>query len=110
MFTVNSETGSYPAYCMEPHKSSPSGPATVSILDNDTIKALLLCAYEGPYPMLSPDALVELGVPLEEAKKSIYCITHGEHFEKVTRKLDRAQKETLVKNVIKSAGIPVLKR
>lgn len=76
MFTVNSETGSYPAYCMEPHKSSPSGPATVSILDNDTIKALLLCAYEGPYPMLSPDALVELGVPLEEAKKSIYCITH----------------------------------
>lgn len=34
----------------------------------------------------------------------------GEHFEKVTRKLDRAQKETLVKNVIKSAGIPVLKR
>lgn len=77
MFTVNSETGSYPAYCMEPHKSSPSGPATVSILDNDTIKALLLCAYEGPYPMLSPDALVELGVPLEEAKKSIYCITHA---------------------------------
>ncbi|WP_287485375.1 VaFE repeat-containing surface-anchored protein [Blautia sp.] len=77
MFTVNSETGSYPAYCMEPHKSSPSGPATVSILENDTIKALLLCAYEGPYPMLSPDALVELGVPLEEAKKSIYCITHA---------------------------------
>lgn len=77
MFTVNSETGSYPAYCMEPHKSSPSGPATVSILDNDTIKALLLCAYEGPYPMLSPDALAELGVPLEEAKKSIYCITHA---------------------------------
>lgn len=77
MFTVNSETGSYPAYCMEPHKSSPSGPATVSILDNDTIKALLLCAYEGPYPMVSPDALVELGVPLEEAKKSIYCITHA---------------------------------
>lgn len=77
MFTVNSETGSYPAYCMEPHKSSPSGPATVSILDNDTIKALLLCAYEGPYPMLSPDALVELGVPLEEAKKYIYCITHA---------------------------------
>jgi hypothetical protein len=35
---------------------------------------------------------------------------YGEHFEKVTRKLDRAQKETLVKNVIKSAGIPVLKR
>lgn len=77
MFTVNSETGSYPAYCMEPHKSSPSGSATVSILENDTIKALLLCAYEGPYPMLSPDALVELGVPLEEAKKSIYCITHA---------------------------------
>lgn len=77
MFTVNSETGSYPAYCMEPHKSSPSGPATVSILENDTIKALLLCAYEGPYPMLSPDALVELGVPLEEAKKAIYCITHA---------------------------------
>ena len=77
MFTVNSETGSYPAYCMEPHKSSPSGPATVSILENDTIKALLLCAYEGPYPMLSTDALVALGVPLEEAKKSIYCITHA---------------------------------
>lgn len=77
MFTVNSETGSYPAYCMEPHKSSPSGPATVSILENDTIKALLLCAYEGPYPMLSTDALVALGVPLEEAKKAIYCITHA---------------------------------
>ena len=53
--------------------------------------------------------------PEEEAKftlgpqmlgKELY----GEHFEKVTRKLDRAQKETLVKNVIKSAGIPVLKR
>lgn len=26
----------------------------------------------------------------------------GEHFEKVTRKLDRAKKETLVKNVVKS--------
>lgn len=77
MFTVNSETGSYPAYCMEPYKSSPSGPATVSILENDTIKALLLCAYEGPYPMLSTDALVALGVPLEEAKKAIYCITHA---------------------------------
>lgn len=33
----------------------------------------------------------------------------GEHFEKVTRKLDRAKKETLVKNVVKSTGIPVPK-
>lgn len=33
----------------------------------------------------------------------------GEHFEKVTRKLDRAKKETLVKNVVKPTGIPVPK-
>lgn len=77
LFSVNSETGSYPAYCMEPSKGSPSGAATVSVLENDTIKALMLCAYEGPYPLLSTSALEALGVPLERAKQDVYCITHA---------------------------------
>lgn len=76
-FKVTSETGTYPAYCMEPNKSAPSGAATVSVLENDTIKALLLCAYEGPYPHLSTSALEALGVPLERAKLDVYCITHA---------------------------------
>ena len=62
LFSVNSQTGTYPAYCMEPSKGSPSGAATVSVLENDTIKALMLCAYEGPYPLLSTSALEELEI------------------------------------------------
>lgn len=48
-FDVRTDTGTHNGYCAQPNKSTPSGTYKISILNDDTIKALLLLAPGGAW-------------------------------------------------------------
>nr|WP_303182454.1 VaFE repeat-containing surface-anchored protein [Lachnoclostridium phocaeense] len=69
-FRVQTETGTYNGFCVQPEKPAPSGQYTVSKLDNDLIKALLMIAPG--YPFHDP-----YGVILYEGDNNGYAYAHA---------------------------------
>ena len=70
-FSVTTQTGTYLGFCAEPNSNTPSGQFTVSKLNSDTIKALILC-------YIIPELYQDLGKNIfNEKDNNMYAYCHA---------------------------------
>ncbi len=70
-FSVRTQTGTYLGFCAQPNSTTPSGTFSVSELNSDTIKALILC-------YVIPELYENLGKNIfNERDKNTYAYCHA---------------------------------
>ena len=70
-FTVRTQTGTYLGFCAEPNSTTPSGTFSVSELNSETIKALILC-------YVIPELYENLGKNIfNERDRNTYAYCHA---------------------------------